>query len=387
MYQAAAVDAGTGESIWVHDPQAYLGGLPTHAYRSRGVAYWTDGQEARVYWGTSEGYLVGVDAETGQPVPGFGDNGRVDLMEGIPRATRGETDHRGRNLLGAASPPIIARDVIVTPTIITDYATRREAPPGWLKGVDARTGETKWMFRTVPQEGDLGVDTWLDESWRYSGNTNVWALLTVDDELGVVYLPTGTPTSDYYGGHRLGDNLFAESLVALDIETGERIWHFQAVHHGVWDYDFPAAPNLIDITVDGRPIKAIAQVSKQGFTYVLDRLTGEPVCPIEALPVEMGFPVGFSQDEFQKASEEVLRERIWPAISMAGAEPVVRQGAPVLAIEHEVREWKADLLVVGGHATNWVEAHILPHTTESLLGDLPTATLVVPIPAPDDATG
>ena len=202
-------------------------------------------------------------------------------MEGIPRATRGATDQRGRNLLGAASPPIVARDVIVTPTIITDYATRREAPPGWLKGIDARTGDMKWMFRTVPQEGDLGVDSWLDDSWRYSGNTNVWALLSADAELGLVYLPTGTPTSDYYGGHRLGDNLFAESLVALDIETGERIWHFQAVHHGVWDYDFPAAPNLIDITVDGRPIKAVAQVSKQGFTYVFDRSTGEPVWPIE----------------------------------------------------------------------------------------------------------
>ena len=281
LHQAAAVDAGTGKTIWVHDPKAYLRGLPTHGYRSRGVAYWTDGQEARIFWGTSDGYLVGVDAQTGQPVLGFGDNGRVDLMEGIPRATRGATDQRGRNLLGAASPPIVARDVIVTPTIITDYATRREAPPGWLKGIDARTGDMKWMFRTVPQEGDLGVDSWLDDSWRYSGNTNVWALLSADAELGLVYLPTGTPTSDYYGGHRLGDNLFAESLVALDIETGERIWHFQAVHHGVWDYDFPAAPNLIDITVDGRPIKAVAQVSKQGFTYVFDRSTGEPVWPIE----------------------------------------------------------------------------------------------------------
>ncbi len=285
LHQAAAVDASTGETIWVHDPRAYLGGLPTHAYRSRGVAHWTDGDEARVFWGTSDGYLVGVDAQTGQPVLDFGDRGRVDLMEGIPRATRGETDQRGRNLVGAASPPIVARNVIVTPTIISDYAIRREAPPGWLKGVDARTGETKWMFRTVPQEGDLGVDTWLEDSWRYSGNTNVWAMLSVDDELGLVYLPTGTPTSDYYGGHRLGDNLFAESLVALDIETGQRVWHFQAVHHGVWDYDFPAAPNLIDITVDGRVIKAIAQVSKQGFTYVFDRSTGEPVWPIEERPV------------------------------------------------------------------------------------------------------
>jgi len=286
LHQGAAVDAGTGETIWVHNPEAYLRGVPTHAYRTRGLAYWSDDQEARIFWGTSDGYLVAVDAETGQPVLSFGNEGRHDLMEDIPRANRGETDPRGRNLLGVGSPPIVVNDVVITPTIISDYAVRREAPPGWLKGVDARTGETKWIFRTVPQEGDFGVETWLNESWRYSGNTNVWAMLSADEELGIVYLPTGTPTSDYYGGHRLGDNLFAESLVAVDVETGERIWHFQAVHHGVWDYDFPAAPNLLDITVDGRRIKAIAQVSKQGFTYVFDRETGEPVWPIEERRVD-----------------------------------------------------------------------------------------------------
>ena len=282
----AAIDAATGATIWVHDPRAYLGGQPTHFYNSRGVAYWTDGDDARIFFGTNEAYLIALDAETGEPVRDFGDDGRVDLMAGIPRAVRGETNHRGRNLMGVASPPIVAHDVVVTPNIISDGAVRKEAPPGWLKGIDARTGDTKWMFRTVPQGDDFGVDSWGNESWRYSGNTNVWSMLTADDETGYVYLPTGTPTGDYYGGHRPGDNLFAESLVALDIETGQRMWHFQAVHHGVWDYDFPAAPSLIDITVDGRPIKAIAQVSKQGFTYVFDRVTGEPVWPIEERSVE-----------------------------------------------------------------------------------------------------
>ncbi len=286
LHQAAAVDAGTGETVWVHDPEAYLRGVPTHFYRARGVAYWSDDQEARIFWGTSDGYLIAVDAETGQPALAFGNEGRADLMEDIPRANRGETDPRGRNLMGVGSPPIVVNDVVITPTIISDYAVRKEAPPGWLKGVDARTGETKWIFRTVPQEGDFGVETWENESWRYSGNANVWAMLSAEEELGIVYLPTGTPTSDYYGGHRLGDNLFAESLVAVDVETGERVWHFQAVHHGVWDYDFPAAPNLLDITVDGRRIKAIAQVSKQGFTYVFDRETGEPVWPIEERRVD-----------------------------------------------------------------------------------------------------
>ena len=286
LYQAAAVDAGSGETLWVHDPQAYRGGDPTHAFRSRGLAYWSDGNDARIFWGTSEAYLIAVDARTGEPVRDFGDNGRVDLTEGVPRADRGAQNYQGRNLVGVASPPVITRDVVVTPTIISDFVIRKEAPPGWVKGVDARTGDTRWMFRTVPRGDDFGAETWRNESWRYSGNANIWPPLSADDELGYVYLPIGTATSDYYGGHRLGDNLFAESLVAVDAETGQRAWHFQAVHHGVWDYDFPAAPTLIDITVDGRPIKAIAQVSKQGFTYVFDRITGDPVWPIEERPVE-----------------------------------------------------------------------------------------------------
>jgi quinoprotein glucose dehydrogenase len=288
MYQVAALDAGTGETLWVHDPEVYLGGRPTHGYGSRGIEYWSDetGADQRIFWGTSEGYLHAVDALTGDPILDFGDNGRVDLTEDIPRATRGDTNYQGRNLLQVKSPPVALRDIVVTPTIISDFVVRKEAPPGWLKGIDARTGETRWTFRTVPQADDFGVDTWLNESWRYTGNANVWPPMSADDETGYVFLPIGTSTSDYYGGHRLGDNLFAESLVALDIETGQRMWHFQAVHHGVWDYDFPAAPNLIDVTVDGRRIKAIAQVSKQGFTYVFDRVTGDPVWPIEERPVE-----------------------------------------------------------------------------------------------------
>ncbi|MEE2638280.1 MAG: pyrroloquinoline quinone-dependent dehydrogenase [Acidobacteriota bacterium] len=288
MYQTAAIDAGTGETKWVYDPRVYDGGLPTHGYGSRGIAYWSDSEtdDERIFWGTTEGYLHAVDAKTGEPVLGFGANGRVDLTEGIPRATRGDVNYQGRNLLQVKSPPVVLRDVVVTPTIISDFVIKKEAPPGWLKGIDARTGDTKWVFRTVPQADDFGSDSWLNESWRYSGNANVWPPMAADEETGYVFLPIGTPTSDYYGGHRLGDNLFAESVVAVDMETGQRMWHFQAVHHGVWDYDFPAAPTLIDVTVDGRSIKAIAQVSKQGFTYVFDRVTGDPVWPIEERPVE-----------------------------------------------------------------------------------------------------
>ena len=288
LHQVAAIDAATGETIWVHDPQVYLRGRPTHFYNSRGVAWWSDGDDARIFFGTHEAYLIALDAETGAPVLDFGDDGRVDLMEGIPRADRGNTNRRGRNLMGVASPPVVARDVVVTPNVISDGVIAKEAPPGWIKGVDARTGDVRWVFRTVPTGDDFGADTWGNESWRYSGNTNVWPPMSADEELGYVYLPTGTPTGDYYGGHRPGDNLFAESVVALDIETGQRMWHFQAVHHGVWDYDFPAAPSLVDVAVEGRPepVRAIAQVSKQGFTYVFDRVTGEPVWPIEERPVE-----------------------------------------------------------------------------------------------------
>ena len=288
LYQVAALDAGTGETRWVYDPRVYDEGRPTHGYGSRGIAYWSDddGGDERIFWGTSEGWLHAVDAKTGRPVPGFGAGGRVDLTEGIPRADRGDVNYQGRNLLGVKSPPVVMRDVVVTPTIISDFVIRREAPPGWVKGIDARTGDTRWVFRTVPQADDFGADTWLNESWRYSGNANIWPPMSGDEETGYVFLPTGTPTSDYYGGHRPGDNLFAESVVAVDIETGQRMWHFQAVHHGVWDYDFPAAPTLVDVTVDGRPVKALAQVSKQGFTYVFDRVTGDPVWPIEERPVE-----------------------------------------------------------------------------------------------------
>ena len=288
---AAALDAGTGEPKWVHDPDVVRGtkhSINMNGFGTRGLAYWDGGEdEARIFYGTPDGYLLALDAETGEPARGFGDGGRVDLAADLPRNGRGTTDDQGHPWLSVNSPPIVARGVVVTPTSISDQPIAREQTPGWVKGIDARTGDTKWTFRTVPRADDPGVGTWLNDSWRYTGGANVWSAFAADDELGYVYLPTGTPTNDYYGGHRLGDNLFAESIVALDVETGERIWHFQAVHHGVWDYDFPTHPNLVDVTVDGRAVKALAQVSKQGFTYVFDRVTGEPVWPIEERPVEI----------------------------------------------------------------------------------------------------
>ena len=287
LYRAAAIDARTGETLWVHDPRAYESGMPAIAqWRHRGVAYWENAGDARIVWATGDGFLIAVDAKTGLPDPDFGDNGRVDLTDGVPRAARGERDILNLLPLSSQSPPMIINDTIVVGSTINDRTITREATPGFARAYDIRTGRHRWDFHTVPQSADeFGSDTWLNESWRYSGNTNIWSMMSGDEELGWVYLPVGTPTNDYYGGHRPGDNLFAESIVAVDVETGQRQWHFQTIHHGLWDYDLPAAPNLLDITVEGREIKAVAQVSKQGFVYVFDRVTGEPVWPIEELPV------------------------------------------------------------------------------------------------------
>ena len=238
-----------------------------------------------MFWGTGDGWLVCVDAATGRPCSDFGAGGRVDLMEGLPHARRGERDYLNALLYSVQSPPIVVRDVVITPASIADRRITKEAVPGWIRAWDVRTGALRWVFHTVPVEGEAAAATWKDESWRYSGNTNVWTSMSADPELGYVYLPLGTATNDFYGGHRLGDNLYSESLVCLDATTGEKVWHYQVVHHGLWDYDLPAAPNLIDITVGGKTIPAVAQVTKQGFTLVFDRRTGEPVWPIEERPV------------------------------------------------------------------------------------------------------
>ena len=277
--QLAALDAATGVTLWTYDPESYLSGRPAmFGFISRGLSYWTDGSEERLVYATGDLRLISVDRKTGLADTKFGDNGQVDLHLGL----RVPVDHRQYTV---SSPPVICRGVIVVGSAISDGARQKEMPPGDVRGYDVRTGEHLWTFHTIPQEGEFGVETWKDDAWKYSGNTNVWSMMSADEELGYVYLPVSTPTNDWYGGHRLGDNLFAESLVCLNARTGKRVWHFQMVHHGLWDYDLPCAPNLADITVDGKTIKAVAQVSKQGFTYVFDRVTGEPVWPIEERPV------------------------------------------------------------------------------------------------------
>ncbi len=279
LCQVAAVDAGTGETKWVFDPASYTKGMITHSmFHHRGLEYWTDGKDERLLIATGGRQLVSVDPKTGKPDPNFGVGGIVDLAEGLGRKINPRS-------IAHNSPVVVCRDTVVVGSIIMDFPTMKEAPPGHVRGYDVRTGKMNWIFHSIPQAGEFGNETWEDKSWEYSGNTNVWSMMSADDELGYVYLPFGTPTNDHFGGHRLGDNLFAESLVCLNAQTGERVWHFQAVHHGLWDYDFPCQPNLVDVTVNGKTVKAVAQVSKQGFTYVFDRKTGEPVWPIEERPV------------------------------------------------------------------------------------------------------
>ncbi len=288
LYQAVAIDAETGETLWIYNPKSYESGTPTMSifWSHRGLAYWTDGDQERVYWGTGDAYLIALDAKTGRPCADFGKGGRVDLTEGIPRADRNKRDYLNAMLYSCASPPLVVGDVVVTGASIADRRVAKEAPPGWVRGFDAKSGKLKWVFKTIPQNDEFGVDTWENDAWKYSGNANVWTQMSADPELGYIYLPIGTPTNDFYGGHRLGDNLFADSLVCIRADTGERVWHFQTVHHGVWDYDNPAAPNLLDITVNGKRIKAVAQITKQGFVYTFNRETGEPIWPIEERPVD-----------------------------------------------------------------------------------------------------
>jgi len=276
LSQIAAIDAATGKAVWTYDPQSYKWGSPPNlGFIHRGVAYWNKGPNQRILIGTGDGNLLSLDAETGKPVVGFGREGRIDLTQGLGRAVKPAV------LYGVSSPPMVCRNTVVVGSSIPDRVMATEMPPGHVRGFDATTGQLRWVFRSIPKEGEFGVETWQEESWKKAGNANVWTMMSCDEESGYLYLPLSTPTNDYYGGHRVGDNLFAESLVALNVETGERIWHFQMVHHGIWDYDLPAAPNLVDISVNGKKIKAVAQISKQGFIYVFDRITGEPIWPIE----------------------------------------------------------------------------------------------------------
>ena len=281
-----AADAATGELLWMHRyDEGERGAAAPRRLSGRGLAYRDDGGSGQILYVTPGYHLIALDAATGQRIASFGTDGIVDLKQNMDQDLDPVHGEVGLH----AAPVVLGNTILIGAAHLPGSAPRSmENAKGHVRGFDATTGERKWIFHTVPGGDEFGADTWLNESWRYSGNTGVWGQMSVDAELGIAYFATEMPTNDYYGGHRPGDNLFADSLVAVDIESGERLWYFQAVHHDVWDWDFPCAPILADITVDGRAIKAVAQPSKQGWLYVFDRETGEPVWPIEERPVEVG---------------------------------------------------------------------------------------------------
>ncbi len=272
--RVVAMHAASGEVIWTYDPEAYKAGQPSNGtgFVHRGVAAWSDGHSRRIFM-NSRWNLIALDAATGKPIRTFGDTGVVDLVNGLRRSVN-------RVHYTNTSPPVVVGNLVIVGNGVGDRLVYKRDPPGDVQAFDVRTGKRVWIFHTIPDSAEFGVNTWENDSWRTTGHTNVWAPFSVDDKRGLVYLPVSTPSNDWYGGNRLGDNLFAESIVCLDARTGQRKWHYQMVHHGLWDYDPPAPPVLATITVKGKRIDAVAVPTKMGYLFVFDRVTGKPVWPI-----------------------------------------------------------------------------------------------------------
>jgi quinoprotein glucose dehydrogenase len=274
----AALNAETGRELWRYDPHAYQDiQAQATGWTHRGITPYWDSGKLRIFLATKH-RLLSLDAKTGKPLSTFGVNGEVDLSKNL----RWEFN---REFLSNQSAPVVYKDIVIVGSGIGDRLMYRNDPVGAVRAYNAKTGKELWTFGVVPGGRETGVETWEQESWQFTGHANVWPTMSVDAERGLVYLPTSTPSNDFYGGRRLGANLFGESLVCLDAVTGKRKWHFQTVHHGLWDYDLPATPNLVTITVNGRTLDAVAQVGKTGMTYVFDRASGEPVWPIVERPV------------------------------------------------------------------------------------------------------
>ena len=289
-----ALDATTGEMIWMHsEREGARGAAAPRQLSGRGLAYWAGdpagdpggNNAARILYVTAGYRLIALDAKTGVPVSGFGTNGVVDLKKDDDQEIDPITGD-----VGLHATPVVAKDVVIVGAAHRSGGVPRGRSnvKGYVRGFDVRTGKRLWIFHTIPSPGEFGNDTWEKDSWSYTGNAGVWAQMSVDEELGIAYLPVELPTGDYYGGHRPGAGLFGESLVAVDLRTGQRKWHYQLVHHGIWDMDIPCAPILANITVNGRAVKAVAQPTKQAFLYVFDRVTGQPIWPMEERNVPKG---------------------------------------------------------------------------------------------------
>lgn len=291
--RVVALDPATGKERWSYDPKAYEDGQVPNGtgFVHRGVAFWRDSsnKRGRIVL-NSRSHLIQLDAETGKPVPGFGDNGVVNLLQGLAW----DVDPKQYT---NTSPAVIFKDLIIVGNGVADRITFKKDPPGDVHAFSAKTGKLVWTFHTVPRKGEFGSDTWEEHSNEITGHTNVWAPMTLDAARGLLYMPVSTPSNDFYGGRRPGKNLFADSIVCLDAATGQRKWHYQLVHHGLWDYDMPSPPSLVTITVNGKRIDAVVQLTKQGFAFVFDRVTGVPVWPIE---------------EHAVSASDVPGEHAWP---------------------------------------------------------------------------
>jgi quinoprotein glucose dehydrogenase len=390
-----ALDAATGALKWVFSlDEGARGAAAPRQLSGRGLSYWSDGREERILYVTPGYQLVSLDAATGRPVAGFGEDGIVDLKRHFDQDI---------DLVNAAvglhATPMIANDVVIVGAAFETGANpkSRMNVKGYVRGFDVRTGKRLWIFKTIPGLGEFGNETWQKDSWAYTGNTGVWAQISVDPELGLAYLPVELPTHDYYGGFRPGDNLFSESLVAVDLKTGVRKWHFQLVHHGVWDMDIPCPPILADVTIDGRLRKIVAQPTKQAFLYVFDRVTGEPIWPIEERPVPKGdvpgewyaptqpFPTrppaydrqGFSVDDLidftpalrTEAEKLIARYRIGPIFTPPS---LSRIEGPIATLT----------MAAQGAATNWPGGSYDPETSILYVASqsLPRPLGLVPAP-------
>jgi quinoprotein glucose dehydrogenase len=285
-----ALRAETGELLWTHSE--FEGTRAVNAPRQlsgRGLSYWSDGKDERILYVTPGYRLVELDAKTGQKISNFGKDGIVDLKLGVVHGTGQQIDLETGDA-GLHSTPTVVRDVVIVGMSMKEGMTVKthDNSKGQVRAFDVHSGKLLWAFNTIPRPGEPGNETWLNNSWSTNGNTGVWTQITVDEELGLVYLPVESPTSDFYGGHRPGNDLYGESIVCVDLKTGQRKWYFQIVHHPIWDYDLSSAPILADINVNGKAIKAVAVPSKESFLYVFDRVTGAPVWPIEERPVPKG---------------------------------------------------------------------------------------------------
>jgi len=281
-----ALDAATGELLWSHaENEGQRGAVAPRQLSGRGLAYWAEGNEERIIYVTPGYRMVALNAKTGAPVASFGKNGIVDLKEDDDQ----EIDPLSPDI-GLHATPIVAKDVVIIGAAHKPGGVPRSKTnvKGYVRAFDVKTGKRLWAFHTIPKPGEYGLDSWEKDSWSYTGNTGSWGQLSVDEDLGLAYLGVELPTGDYYGGHRPGNNLFGESLVAVDLKTGQRKWHYQYVHHGIWDMDNPCPPILVDLTINGQTVKAVAQPSKQAFTYVLNRATGVAIWPIVERPVPAG---------------------------------------------------------------------------------------------------